>query len=82
MCKSMIGKLIAASVAMTIAAGLLVGAFLRQWAAGAGGLMANPMQLAWIAAMYFAGFVFLGIAKYITYCNKDHLGKPEKRSRR
>ncbi len=77
MCKSLPVRLVLASVAMTISAMLLIGAFLRQWAAGAGGLVSDPMQLAWVAALYFVGFLFLGIGKMIAYCSKEH-GSAEK----
>lgn len=74
MCKSMIGKLIGVSVALTIAATLLVGGFLRQWEAGAGGLLANMSLLGMVLGMYFVGFLFLGIAKWMACCDKDHKG--------
>lgn len=81
MCKSMAGKAVVVSIAFTIGALLLVGGFLQQWAAGPGGLLANMTTLAWVAGMYFVGFLFLGLGKVVMHCDKDH-GAGAKKSRR
>ena len=82
MCKSMAIKAVGVSVAMTIAALLLAGAFVRQFTLGPGGLVGNYMQLASVAGMYFVGFLFLGVAKMLMCCAHGEKSQPAKRSRR